>query len=59
MCLSVFIVDFGQVSTGGEAKGRETKQVGSTKISFEIFNETVFTFLLNFFTLLSLLFYLT
>ena len=47
------------MSTGGEAKGGETKQVGSTKISFDIFNETVFTFLLNFFTLLSLLFYLT
>ena len=47
------------MSTGGEAKGGETKQVGSTKISFDIFNETVFAFLLNFFTLLSLLFYLT
>ena len=35
------------MSTGWEAKGGETKQVRSTKISFDIFNETVFAFLLN------------
>ena len=43
-CTSVFIVEFGQVSAGWEAKGGETKQVKSTKIYFNIFNETVFLF---------------
>ena len=44
---SVFIVDFDKLSAGWEAKGGETKQVRSTKISFDIFIETVFTFLLH------------
>ena len=46
-CPSVFIVDFEQVNAGWEAKGGETKQVRSTKISFDIFNETMFAFLLH------------
>ena len=43
-CTSVFIVEFGQVSAGWEAKSGETKQVRSAKIYFNIFNETVFVF---------------
>ena len=35
------------MSAGWEAKGGETKQVKSTKISFDIFNEIVFAFLLH------------
>ena len=46
-CTSVFIVEFGQVSADWEAKGGETKQVRSTKIYFNIFNETVFVFLFH------------
>ena len=46
-CPSVFIVEFGQMSAGWEAKTRETKQVRLTQISFDIFNETVLAFLLH------------
>ena len=47
MCPSAFIVDFEQVSASWEAKGRERKQVRSTKISLDIFLETMFAFLLH------------
>ena len=46
-CPSVFIVEFGQINADWEAKGGETKQVRSAKISFDILNETVFAFLLH------------
>ena len=60
-CPNVFTVDFEQVSAGWEAKGRinyripfkcfkinllQTKQVRQTKISFDIFIEIMFAFLI-------------
>ena len=47
MCPSVFIVDFEQISAGWQAKGGEKKEVRSTKISLDIFIETMFAFLLH------------
>ena len=41
------MVDFEHVSASWQAKGRETKQVKSTNISFDIFMETMFAFLLH------------
>ena len=47
MCPSVFIVDFEQISVGWQAKGGVKKDVRSTKISLDIFIETMFAFLLH------------
>ena len=41
------MVDFEHVSASWQAKGREAKQVKSTNISFDIFMETMFAFLLH------------
>ena len=46
-CPSVFIIDFEQVNAGWETRGGETKQERSTKISFDIFIETMFAFFLH------------